>query len=323
MRTATAATVLCLTFLVRPLIAEELPTAEELKALADQKQWQELLQATSRVLAVKTGKGAEYDRVAVWCMKAEAQMQTAQFIPAADSFEKSAAESKAAPEQVDWGIAMSQVARKSDKRGYRPDATKEDPNPKTYDILKETERKDAIAAIFDVQASALAKRFEKIKAVLPPKPTVDLIKDTVESQHLERAGIGNTDRTDKMLEEVGTAFTDGATKWSDTTVARCGEISKTANEMIQDTERVTERVNGRDRVTERVRLRKRGLTGNDSKELKDLMAAAEKLADNYKQIEKALPEKSRTTIVPAKAAVQRAYDEAEKVLKADYRIPRN
>jgi len=50
------------------------------------------------------------------------------------------------------------------------------------------------------------------------------------------------------------------------------------------------------------------------------MAAAERLADSYKQIEAALPEPAREPMLASKPGIQRVYDEAKSVLSADYRI---
>ncbi len=318
----TAVTVLMLSLLAGPVLAEDLPTADDLKQLAADKKWPELLQAASRLLALKGDKAGGVDRVAVWSLKAEAQLQSAQFVPSADSFEKSAAEPKATPEQVDWGIAMAALSHKSDKRGYKPEATRDDPNPKLYDVLKESERKDAIGALFDVQASSLTKRFEKLRAVLPVKPTVEFVKDVNQAQHMERAGLGNSVRTDKMQREVATAFADAASKWSEASMTRLGEISATANQIVQERDQTTDKPGNNKNNTgrDRVRLHKRGLTSADSKELKDFMAAAERLADSYKQIEAALPEPAREPMLASKPGIQRVYDEAKSVLSADYRI---
>lgn len=329
-RAYAVASVLCLSILAGAAPVDELPTEDQLKAMAEEKKWPELLQATSRVLALRTAKAAEYDRVVVWWLRAEAQLQTSQFVPAADSFEKSAEEPTATPQQVDWGTAMSILSRKSDRRGYRPDAARNDPNPKSYDILSEAGRKEALGVLFERQAASLGRRYEKLVSTsLPLKPTIEYIKDVVETRHIERAAFGHADQCEKMFNDVAAAFTRAAEKWCESTVKRCDEIRRRAEEIIE--ERVVDRDNNRnrgdrndrnrrDRPIERVRMRKRGLSGNDSQELRGLMKDAERWADNYRAIEAVLPESAHPALVPTKAAVQRGYDEAKAVLEADYRF---
>ncbi|MDB5327298.1 MAG: hypothetical protein JWM57_2867 [Phycisphaerales bacterium] len=293
------------------LAAETLPTAEELQQMVDKKDWAGLLAGTSRVLALKGTATAGYDRADLWTKKGEAQLQSAQFLPASQSFAKAAEEKGVAPDQSDKALAMSRLAKKSDAKGYKT-PSRQGPM-QTFDVLDPMKRNDALAALFTADAADAQQNAEKMKVVTDAKPLIDMAKQIADLRPLDRVVNKSSDKSDAIEKIVAENYVTQTKSWSTAAAKNLDAISASANEMVQ--QRTTDRLG---RVT--YREHRQGLTSGAQTDLQKYMQRAQQLAGTYTSIQQSMSEAGKTAIKPAETAIQGVYDQA-KSIKAEAARP--
>ena len=291
--------------------ADTLPTADELQQMVDKKDWAGLLGGTTRVLALKGPATAGYDRADLWMKKAEAQLQSAQFLPASQSFAKAADEKGVSPDQSDKALAMARLAKKSDAKGYRTPA-RQGPM-QTFDILDPAKRTEALAALFSADAADAQQQADKLKVVTDAKPLIDFAKQLGELRPLDRVVNKNTEKSDAIEKTVAENFAAKMKEWSVAANKNLDAISASANEMVQ--ERYTDKNN---RAI--FRQHRQGLTSAGQGELQKYMQRAQQLAGTYSSIQQSMSEAGKAAIKSAEADIQGVYDQA-KTIKTDAARP--
>ncbi len=297
--------------LVATALGDEPPTQDQLQKLADEKNWAELMKATTRVLQLKGPAAEPYDRPAVWQLKAEAQLQENMFVAAAESFEDATREPTIDPAIKDRCAAMSKVMRKTDARGFglksrKPGATE------TIDVKDPANRPAALKALFDFQIGEVKADIDRQKK----KPSLnDLVKIAREARDLpplERAATQSEEQTRAVVEQAGKLMAESIDKWMETSRVQMDKIRASANEMVEVETR-------RDGPRERrdPAYRKRGLNSKDTSELKAIVTECKRIAAAYKSFVEAAgkPSADLEAIPPRVDAV---YKEAQNILDADY-----
>ncbi|MGN6506908.1 MAG: hypothetical protein ACTHM6_15240 [Tepidisphaeraceae bacterium] len=288
--------------------ADELPTPADLQKLAGEKNWTGLLQATTRVLALRGDAAAAYNRVDVWMLKAEAQLQSNQYSAASESFTHAAAEKTATPEQADWGTAMAAVLKKSDRRGYQPKPTREVPHPAAIDIFTPANRKQAVAALLGAENEDLARKITKYQTTLEQGPVMDMVKQVKTMAPLDRVANGTAEQTDALQKTICGNWVAAVQTWSDTSMKKIEDLNEIASKMVQQ--------QYRDRLGNiQVRQQKTGLTSPQQKQLTDIENQAKGLAGTFETVQAAVVDAGKTALEPAKATIQGVYDRADTVLK--------
>ncbi len=289
--------------------ADDLPTRAELKKLEADKNWIELLKGTTKALALKGALAEPYDRAELWTLKAEAQLQQKQFVPASDSFEKASEEASATPEQKDMNKALSDLVRKCDARGYRPPSTKETPSPQPIDVFDSASRLEALKAFFNAELAEAHAALEKAKK----KPVVGeiskVLKNALELPPLERASSGQSEKSDAIIDEIQNFAAETIGNWTETARARVDVIRTEANKMILSDRKI---------VGGGQAYRKAGLSGQHRNDLMAIIKECERLAGTYKNIVQLVGDKPNEALGGVPDKVENLHDEAKSVLNTDY-----
>lgn len=291
--------------------AEPLPTPAEIQKLFDDKNWSALLSATTRVLALKGPATASFDRADLWMKKGEAQLQSAQFLPASQSFAKAADEKGAAADQVDLALATSRLAKRSDAKGYRT-PSKLGPS-RTFDVLNPATRPEAMAAMLEVDLIDLRQKIDQNKTTTESRLVLETLKTLADIRPVDRVVNKGVEKTDELEKTISSNFVDTISRWSDSTDVRLDAISAAANETVQ--QRYTDQ-------NKRVIIRevRRGLTGNDAQEIQGYIQKSQQLAESYKDIQQKMSDTGRGVLKPAENSIQRIYDKA-KLIRTDAARP--
>jgi len=295
--------------------ADDMPTVQQMEQLQADKNWPEVLKATTRVLGLRGEAAAGYDRVAMWMLKAEAQLQSSQFVPAATSFEAASSEPTAKPEQADFGKGMARVARKSDRRGFRIEANEVNKAGQNFDILDPAQRKPAMAALLTQSLDALDLRLIKFAKALPPTQMMTWLKDVQALAPLERAATGEQKQTLEREQALADTFTKKTTARATTSKDRITQIEAEARKFIQTTETAPD-----GRVT--VHRQQRGLSTADKKELKQVITDSEKLAGVFQALSEKIEPTVRESLASIKVPVQTVNDDARRLLTTTFEMER-
>lgn len=287
--------------------ADPLPTPEQVQALADKKDWPALLAAVSRVLPVKGPATAAYDRVDLWMKKGEAQLQSNQFLPASQSFANAASEKSATPEQADLAVAMAELTKKSDAKGYKTPG-RQGP-PQVFDIRDAAKRPDAFAALFTANFNDLTQRVKRVKVATDPKPLVDLAKSIGQLRALDRVVNKAAAKSDGLEKEMAGHFAESVNTWATSADRDLAVIQARADEVIE--QRIK---NAAGQIT--IRSQRRGVQPADQGDLRKVMQQAEKLATTFTAVGEAMTEPGQAALTPARATIQTTHDKA-KMLQAD------
>lgn len=302
--------VLLLLALASPALAQtpstdELPTPAQMKAMQEAKDWAGVLKGATRVLLLKGAAAQPYNRVDVWLMKAEAHLNLNQFVPASDAFVGAAKEPDASPAVADRAFAMSLIARKSDKGGYKAAPSKTDNIPGgQMPILTETDRDAALKALFAAEYAESKKLAEKAKTITL---AARFVKQSQATRRIERAADGKDEKVVALSNDVLTAVAKEAKAWVDASTRRVDSIETEAATMVISRDKL-----GRESMT------RKGPSGAQIKEMRDLMKQCETFAKEFDSLKETVggdpPE-----LADIPSAVNRVYERAKTVSSPSYR----
>ena len=290
--------------------ADPLPTADQIQASYDAKDWQGVLGATTRTLQLKGAAAQPYDRVDLWTKKAEAQLRLNQFAPASQSMAKVADEKTATPEQKDNAVALSVLFRKTDAKGFRSSA--KIGAVKTFDVLDPTARKEALAVLFEAGYTDVSQQVDRAKASTDGRNLAALARSVGELRAMDRVVNKSNEKSDGLEKALGGNFADLAKKWAEPVTKRCDELLSLANENVVD------RYNdGRGNIL--TTTRNRGNTTQEQGEAKKFMDEAKRLATAYATLEAALGDVGKAAIKPTVDAVDPAFKKAKQIVETTAR----
>jgi len=284
-----------------------LPSMEALEEMLEQKQYKPLLQATSRILALKGEPAKAYDRAKVLLMKGEAHLQL-KAGPTAISAFNDAADVATDPKDAATARATSLLVKRSDQFKYKPQ-TGGHAKVVAHDIL--AERKAAFEALREDELAAVTPKVRFARGAKTLPAIIDVVKATQNLRALETVTTGDTAETRKLLDGLA----EHAAELMDDEIfameSRVAEIEKLANEPILIRDRA---VNGQVVIGEN---RRRGLTDRDMKELRNVLGTCEKIVPVSKELAE-LFSTENGEFAGAEGGAQRLHDHAKTVLQEDY-----
>jgi hypothetical protein len=308
---------------------EPLPTSEELHKLFTDAQYQPLLNKLARVLQLKGPAAKPYDRVDLELLRADALLQLKQSssaIAATSEAEKAITDStdeKLAARARATALLFKRMQTYTFTPKFPP---KGQPAPAPIDMLDLTKRKDAFTALLgDVQTEVTAKvKTAKSAKVLPP--IVDAVRAAGELRAVELTAEQPTDPSAQMADELAAqakdligdsvgkmdkqakAIDDDANQWSQTVTPPQNTRTGTG---------ITSRSGNTGPGLAQTYYKKKGLTTQETKDLKTIIDTCEKIGAvcrDFEQVSKSAAAGFKT-IADATAKVEKA---ATTTLNADY-----
>jgi hypothetical protein len=254
------------------------PTVDDLKRLLDAGKYAEALKGSARVLQVEGPAAEKIDRGELFLVKAEAHVQLRQQEPAIAAFESA---ERDATDLDQWRLARANaallkrspnftftappVASVKPGEGHSAPAT-------TYNVVNQAERKAAFAALFDLEWSQVQPRIEAMHSATGLEPVVEAIKLVQNVAPFEFAATGDTPKCTEAMKSSSETARNQIDKWLDENEKRVQQIDKSAHAM-EGTRR---------------RLHRRGLSGDQSQELRDVIATCESLVPATDELADAL-----------------------------------
>jgi hypothetical protein len=243
------------------------PTVDELKRLLDAGKYADVLKGVARALQVEGPAAEKIDRGELFLVKAEAHVQLREQEPAIVAFE-SAERDATGLDQRRLARANAALLKRSPNltftappvaslkpgEGHAPSAT-------TYNLANPTERKAAFAALFDHEWSQVQPRIEAMHSATGLEPVFEAIKLVQNVAPFEYAATGDTPKCTEAMKSSSETARNQIDKWLDENDKRVQQIDKSAHAM-EGTRR---------------RLHRRGLSGDQSQELRDVIATCASL----------------------------------------------
>jgi len=286
------------------LAVEPLPSMDELQKQLDAKDYPAVLSGANRILLLRGPATASYHRTAVWMMKAEALLHSNQFGAAGQAFASAAEEKDATDEERNLCLATGTLLKHSERKGYTPKATRDNPSPQTYDILDPQKRKDAIGALFAVELSDAAPKIDKLKDSTAPNPLISAARALAELRPMEKVVDKNTDKLDTLEKTLGDNFAKKMADWQSTNSKRLDELATLAQQTT-----VSRYTDNKGIMHTSTSLR--GLQPQEQSEIRDMEKQAQTYAQTEQQLAAAMGEVGRAAIDPSQKTIQSLYDQAQ------------
>ncbi|HUO06947.1 MAG TPA: hypothetical protein VM008_01330 [Phycisphaerae bacterium] len=311
--TATVTPALAQTVATHPASSNALLTSDEVHAIFDAGQYSDALKAVSRILLLTGPAAAPYNRHDMLMIKAECQIQLRQIAGAIGATEAARREAEQAHKTDDEmeAHALEVLLQKSPNGAYTP-VTAAVKIP--IKLADRTKRKDAYAALYADLKQGFGRSVETAEKGSSLPPYLNAMKLEPTLRVVENAATGATAETDGTVKDLA----DHASKLVDATLTdmdtKVDRISEEANRII--TEQATYS-SGANRGMQVQSTHKKGLTGNDSTELNDIMKTCGKIPEAMNVFIRTFPDQADEF----KKLASKSKDvstKADKTLNADY-----
>jgi len=213
------------------LRAEDAPSQEQLQAMESAGEWQLLLQGTTRVLKLKDATG--YDRGELYRLKSEGQLQLKLFSAAADTLTVGAADETAVG-WSDYFSALSLLYAKSDARGYKPPATRDDRAPGYVDVLNPATRGVAIVTLWRAESTRLADDTQRVLKRAKYELIISQMRVVLSLRSLERVATGEWRQTNAAVFDLERTFINKASDWTTDGQSRVRQMEADANVIVEN-----------------------------------------------------------------------------------------
>jgi hypothetical protein len=295
---------------------DPLPTADELRKLYADGDYKVLLQKFPRVLALKGPAARGYDMVELNLLKADTFIQLKQPAPATTAVNDAI---RAITDETDAKLAAKARAqqilmKQSPGLTYKPKAGTAGPIP----LADSARRPEAYTALLADMQADVNRRIKAATGAKSLPPIITAVQGLTDMGVVELTATGSDAASKKAADDLA----GGAQKLMADSVAtlskRQRDIDKRAGELIE----IREAPRGEDRprvgrnILEK-RYRKRGITGEDRAELKDIIETCKKVESAAAEFEAV----SKTQAAGFKQVAKDAgvvAEEADVTLKADY-----
>jgi len=246
----------------------DLPTMDQMQALFDAGNYNELLKDFAKVLPLK-GKAAEpYDRQKLLQLKLDTHMKLKQQAPAIATLNEMIDSTDDEPAKQS-ARATIQLIKRSKLFVYTPKPAKKTPKPSApLDITDPIARKAAMQAMLDED---MAKVAPKVKAAMDQSslPPIAAALEAAKGVRDIEVGVTGTDANSKtMVADLGSHGRDLITKTVEKMSKRVDEITKDANETIRTRANVMSAAGYR---VAQDRVRRRGLKDQEPQELRKVI----------------------------------------------------
>ena len=298
--------------------SEPLPSIQELQQLQAEKQWQPLLQKLQRVLQLRGDAAKNFDRYELFTMKGEAHANLKQPGPASQAFNEAAKEAASDKQRAAVASTTALIIKRSKSFVYkRKSPTTQPSDPKEFDVLDATKRKNAFAALAADELAVLQPKVKSATNANNLRPVIELMKSMGDLRSAELAANGTTAMSDSLLPPLAARSKDLSAKYVADQQIVVDNIEKTANTVIDVGPDRRGAYQGRtyDRL-----YRKRGLLPADQNALKDAIQTCNEIATGDKELADVFgPELGKPLLAVAEQATAVA-QKAQSVLAADYSI---
>lgn len=282
-------------------VAQDAPTMLELQMLEAQGDWGALVQGTARALQLK--ESVAHDRVELFRMKAEGHLRLKQFSIAADTLERAARDKSVGEATADQYLALAMLYRASNSGSYKPPATKETPQPPTYDILLPAERNEALKVLCDVRLGELAQDVTSLGDRSQGDDFSSAIQLALQVRPLERTVLGASPQSDAALGDVQMRFVRRVSNWIVAREAHLDQIAARANELF---------------TTDRGQQVRRGLQGQDQVALGVIIDGCQKWVGTHRQLVGVLGDRAVEPLVVLRPQLLALERRAQAVLTDQY-----
>ncbi len=305
--------------------ADALPTMEELRTLAANKEWQPLLQKIQRVTSLRGSAAAGYDLYEVKMLKGEANLQLKQSSAAVSAF-NDAGNDKGLDEKKSAVANASALLVKRSVNGIynRKGPSTQPADPKSIDISDTSLRKPAFAALAADEAAALENKAKAAAAGTSLKPIAEMTKSIGDLREAEIASRDDTTTpiTDGLLSPLATHAKELSTAAITRMKSQVETISQSANKLEDIGPSRSQARAGYGGAGPGVdhRFRKRGLTGNDTSTLKEIATTSKQLIAASKELAAAFGPKLGEPLASIEKEATEVGTRAESVLNDKYDV---
>jgi hypothetical protein len=277
----------------------QLPTVDELKQKLKDGKTPEVLTSVSKLLALKGEAAKAYDRYELFSLRGEASLRNKAMLPAAEAFAAAQKETTDAQKQS-VARANEILIRRSKVTGYTPKpAPRDSAGPATkpagpIPIIEEEDRKRAFEALFADEMAVVEPKLKAAAASNNLLPVIDTARALADLGAIETAGTGASTQT----KEIGASLGDHAH-----TLIKAGldTMRQTTEHAWAQGSRRQARLDGYGNREYQYGMM--GLTSNETRDLKDVIATAEKI----------IPVATQLGDVTASSELKQDGPEAEKV----------
>jgi hypothetical protein len=251
-----------------------LPTMEDLQQMLEDKKYQQVIQQTSRLMALKGAAAQPYNRFDLLKLKAEAQLQHGETEAALSTFMELGRETND-PHDKDVAQATILLMHRSPRGKYLPRslAAGED-KAQPIDVIDPLTRKAGFEALYNDERQTLEPRLKVAMSAQSVPPIFPVIESVVKLRSLDVAASGSdqrtTELTKKLAEHAKGLMTSALTRMQ----GREEEIARQAS-----TETVTTQIVVVNSIPTQVQSRtKQGLSDQNIRELREMIATCDKVA---------------------------------------------
>ena len=290
------------------------PTMDQIQKHFDGGDYRGTLAEVSKALSLR-GQAAEgLDKYDLIVMRGECELRMKQAEPAAASFHQAIRQTKDEQQAAD-ARATELLIRKSRQLVYTPRVLGKGEKSEPIDIVDPKSRKSALRALYTDELAQVTPRIDAARkgaSLTVIAQAARSIKDH-ELATLDRAAHGTVDDTRKTVSDLKDRVQELTSKALEKLARRTDEISAMANETIRTEAPVRQGGGG---IGQQEFIRRRGLTGQDSQELRSIIQTTGQIAAATQELVSALGEKSDADDLLEQANEVR--QRADKALRADY-----
>jgi hypothetical protein len=317
-----------------------MPTMQELQQLYESKQWQPLLQKVSKVLPLRGQAAAPYDRYELFMMKGEAHLNLKQAPAASSAFDEASKLKDLEKTKMAVADAMVLLIKRSSGLVYkRKSPTTQPGDEKAIDLVDRDKRKAAFAALAADEQLALQPKVKAATSGNSLRPIADMLKSLDDLKTAEMASTDSTDTplTAALVAPLAKHAKDLTAKEVSGMKSTVDAIERSANTVVDvpgsgryDRTGRTGGVSGGPGavrgdgtvVTER-RYKKRGLIGNDTQNLKDVIQTCENIDQANKHLAEVFTADLAQPLLDTARDATALAERAKTILNTDFSITSN
>lgn len=290
-----------------PVADDALPSAEEIRKLFEKGEYNETLRALARVLPLKGKAAVGYDRHALLLLKAETHVQLKRSAAAVQALQD-AADAAEDPTAAAEARATALLFKRSKQFVFTPRPPKRGKLPAPIDVSDPANRKAALEAMLEEELSKVMPKVDNAAAGRTLPPIGAAMTQVQEIRYLELAATGSDGKTAALVNQLGERGNSLMSKGLEKMSKRVDEITALANEtrVIRKPARTA-----RGGTVVREEVHRRGLKGNEAKELKQVIEACPPIAKTAQELAVAMGGRK----ADAQALVDRAADLHERATR--------
>src|SRR5207248_1178480 len=254
-------------------------TSDELRQLFKDKQYQPLLQKLQRVLLLKGDAAKPYDRCELLMLKGETHLQLKEQSLAAASYAEAVKAIDAQTDAKEAAIAQATVllVKRSHAYAFTPHTAPRGQAPKAISILDLDQRPACFEAMFEDAKGEIVAKVKSAKSAKTLVPIVEAVNAVAGLRTLEMAAYGKEEQSAAQLDGLALGAKDLMIRGVKDLNGRAAKIRQQANELLP-----VLALPGTEGTSEQLYYKK-GLRLEMNKELKQILADTDRIAEAAKQ----------------------------------------